>query len=351
MKVADNAKVATNNDVYLPAGKYIEVNRVFDGASQDEPISITSEKYDVEDSAAVKIGTKLVKYDDEAGADAAADSADENRLFVPSSKMPEGLHIGDSHVEGDWMTYMPCFTVAYQWVGDERPTSVQPPAATTVERDEPYSAAVQDAAPGWFFDGWYTDEGCTSKYVNGSLLLADTVLYGKWTKTTPATPLKACVSYVFVGQTPEGVSAPSYDMVDLGASYTAKAQAGIEGWQFDGWYTDEGCTQRFTDGSAVSGNMVLYGTWSKVEKPQPGGSEVNPPSNGDSTEVVKPNPDAPQAPAAPSGQEMTSNQSAQSGTSQFARTSDPLPIASIGLTLLALACVVALACATRKLRN
>lgn len=270
LKVADNAKVATNNDVYLPEGKYIEVNREFEGASQDEPISITSEKSDVEDSAAAKIGTKLVKYDDEAGADTAADSADENRLFVPSSKMPEGLHIGDSHVEGDWMTYMPYFTVAYQWVGDERPTSVQPPAATTVQRDEPYSAAVQDAAPGWIFDGWYTDEDCM---------------------------------------------------------------------------------QCFVDGSTVSANMMLYGTWSKIEKPQPGGSEVNPPSNGDSTEVVKPNPDVPQAPATPSGQETASNQSAQSGASQFARTSDPLPIVGIGLTLLTLACAVALACATRKLRS
>lgn len=88
LKVADNAKVATNNDVYLPEGKYIEVNRVFDGASQDEPISITSEKYDVEDSAAVKIGTKLVKYDDEAGADTAADRADENHLSCPAQKCP-----------------------------------------------------------------------------------------------------------------------------------------------------------------------------------------------------------------------------------------------------------------------
>lgn len=351
LKIADSVNVSTDNDVYLPEGKYIEVNRKFEGASQDEPISITSEKYDVEDSAAVKIGTKLVKYDDEAGADTAADRADENHLFVPSSKMPEGLHIGDSHVEGDWMTYMPCFTVAYQWVGDEQPTSVQPPAATTVERDEPYSAAVQDAAPGWIFDGWYTDEGCSSKYVNGSLILADTVLYGKWTKTTPATPLKACVSYVFVGQVPSGVQVPSYDMIDSGSSYTAKAQAGLEGWGFSGWCTNKDCTQRFVDGSTVSGNMVLYGTWSKVEKPQPGGSEVNPPSNDDSTEVVKPNPDVPQAPATPSGQETASNQSAQSGASQFARTSDPLPIAGIGLTLLALTCAAVLAIAARKLRS
>lgn len=109
--------------------------------------------------------------------------------------------------------------------------------------------------------------------------------------------------------------------------------------------------QRFVDGSTVSANMMLYGTWSKIEKPQPGGSEVNPPSNGDSTEVVKPNPDVPQAPATPSGQETASNQSAQSGASQFARTSDPLPIAGIGLTLLALTCAAVLAIAARKLRS
>ena len=39
-------------------------------------------------------------------------------------------------------------------------------------------------ADGYTFEGWYTDEACTSKAVAGTNLTANTILYAKWTKVT-----------------------------------------------------------------------------------------------------------------------------------------------------------------------
>lgn len=45
-----------------------------------------------------------------------------------------------------------------------------------------YTAKVQqDTHQGYAFAGWYTDEQCTLPYADGTVLDADTTLYGKWT--------------------------------------------------------------------------------------------------------------------------------------------------------------------------
>ena len=74
----------------------------------------------------------------------------------------------------------------------------------------------------------------------------------------------ACVDYAYVGDAPSDAVLPSTD-VDLafGSAYTAKAQASVAGWTFDGWYTDEACTVKWTDGAELPGSMTLYGKWTK----------------------------------------------------------------------------------------
>ena len=74
----------------------------------------------------------------------------------------------------------------------------------------------------------------------------------------------ACVDYAYVGDAPSDAVLPSTD-VDLafGGAYTAKAQASVAGWTFDGWYTDEACTVKWTDGAELPGSMTLYGKWTK----------------------------------------------------------------------------------------
>ena len=185
--LGENAEISTNNDVYLTAGdsiskegRYINVISPYTGASTAKQIQIHSEDRTVEDT---EIGTQLVRYTTGAGGETAAAKADEDGIFVPSWKMPEGLVIGQSQAAGktDWMTYVPAVKIQYQWVSTDNPTDVTPPVNDYIRTGRAYTAkAQQDSHQGYTFDGWYTDEQCTHLYEDGTVLNADTTLYGKW---------------------------------------------------------------------------------------------------------------------------------------------------------------------------
>ena len=185
--LGNDAEISTNNDVYLTAGdsiskegRYINVISPYTGASTAKPIQIHSEDRTVENT---EIGTQLVRYTTDAGGDTAAAKADEDGIFVPSWKMPEGLAIGQSKAAGktDWMTYVPAVKIQYQWVSTDNPTDVTPPANDYIRTGRAYTAkAQQNSHQGYTFDGWYTDTTCTVPYVNGTVLNTDTVLYGRW---------------------------------------------------------------------------------------------------------------------------------------------------------------------------
>ena len=102
------------------------------------------------------------------------------------------------------------------------------------------------------------------------------------------------VSYKYVGEAPQSAELPPSTNVTVGEAYTAAAQKPVEGWTFDGWYVDEGCTTKFVDGSRIESNTVLYGKWTKNS---PGGS----------SEPTEP-PDPPK-PSEPSGPTEPSNPS------------------------------------------
>ena len=188
--LGNDAEISTNNDVYLTAGdsiskegRYINVISPYTGASTAKPIQIHSEDRTVENT---EIGTQLVRYTTDAGGDTAAAKADEDGIFVPSWKMPEGLVIGQSKATGktDWMTYVPAVKIQYQWVSTDNPTDVTPPANDYIRTGRAYTAkAQQNSHQGYTFDGWYTDTTCTVPYVNGTVLNTDTVLYGRWKAT------------------------------------------------------------------------------------------------------------------------------------------------------------------------
>ena len=185
--LGNDAEISTNNDVYLTAGdsiskegRYINVISPYTGASTAKPIQIHSEDRTVENT---EIGTQLVRYTTDAGGEAAAATADADGIFVPSWKMPEGLVIGQSNAAGktDWMTYVPAVKIQYQWVSTDNPTDVTPPANDYIRTGRAYTAkAQQNSHQGYTFDGWYTDEQCTHLYADGTVLNADTILYGRW---------------------------------------------------------------------------------------------------------------------------------------------------------------------------
>lgn len=118
-------------------------------------------------------------------------------------------------------------------------------------------------------DGWYVDaaDGRWSAHGDDKRVVSAQPPQPGTTIEGPVV-LKAAhglvnVNYKFVGDSPEGAKAPDADTdLELGA-YTAKAQQPVDGYTFDGWYTDEACATKWNDGDALTGSMTLYGKWTK----------------------------------------------------------------------------------------
>lgn len=118
-------------------------------------------------------------YDDSADARWSADAAEKNHVVpvaagehagVVALKAAHGLHVD------------------YAYVGDA-PAEAQPPASVTgLATNEAFTAAEQQAVDGWTFDGWYVDEACSAKWVDGTELGASMTLYGKWTRDPEPAP-------------------------------------------------------------------------------------------------------------------------------------------------------------------
>lgn len=117
-------------------------------------------------------------------------------------------------------------------------------------------------------DGWYDDAANARWSAHGETKHVVLTQPSKPGMIEGAIALKAAhglvnVDYKFVGDAPEGAKAPDADTdLELGA-YTAKAQQPVDGYTFDGWYTDEACTAKWNDGDELTGSMTLYGKWTK----------------------------------------------------------------------------------------
>ncbi|WP_343005363.1 MULTISPECIES: InlB B-repeat-containing protein [unclassified Collinsella] len=116
-------------------------------------------------------------------------------------------------------------------------------------------------------DGWYVDAADARWSAHGET--KHVVLTQQRGTIKGAIALKAAhglvnVDYKFVGDAPEGAKVPDADAdLELGAAYAAKASESVDGYTFDGWYTDEACTAKWNDGDALPGSMTLYGKWTK----------------------------------------------------------------------------------------
>lgn len=146
--------------------------------------------------------------------------------------------------------------------------------------DDIYSAGVMDFKAtgsdwqldgnlgncGHAIDGWYDDAEGTRWSAHNDKKHVEAVEAGKLEGmlALKAAHGLACVDYAYVGEAPSDAVLPSTDVdLEFGSAYTAKAQAAVAGWTFDGWYADEVCTVKWTDGAELPGSMTLYGKWSK----------------------------------------------------------------------------------------
>ena len=91
---------------------------------------------------------------------------------------------------------------------------------------------------------------------------SDLQLYGRWVPYID-------VNFHWIGSViPEGLDKPSSVSLSLGDAggcfYQAETPT-LDGYEFDGWYKDSACTERYkSNGEKLSANTDLYGRWTKL---------------------------------------------------------------------------------------
>lgn len=204
--------------------------------------------------------------------------------LVPIPPAGEG---GSAYGEKAVITITDPVCVDYKWVGDWEP-SFDPPSHEHAARNTTFSPAnlkqKEDSTENvkLKFDGWYRlwnagvdQEGAGKKiwnykgqkYVSYQNTIydafgSDLQLYGRWVPYID-------VNFHWIGSViPEGLDKPSSVSLSLGDAggcfYQAETPT-LDGYEFDGWYKDSACTERYkSNGEKLSANTDLYGRWTKL---------------------------------------------------------------------------------------
>lgn len=93
--------------------------------------------------------------------------------------------------------------------------------------------------------------------------------YGEKVVITITGPI--CISYQWVKPLTPDFNPPKPEYVARATTYkpASPMQNAVDGkdlnLKFDGWYTDEECTQPFVDGTVLNTDTVLYGRWTRLD--------------------------------------------------------------------------------------
>lgn len=180
--------------------------------------------------------------------------------------------------------------IDYQWIGRWQPADITPPKhehaarATTHKPAAPTQNAVAGKDLNLKFDGWYRlwdetiDQGNPTWEYGGKTYVkyagtvfpafgSDLKLYGRWLPEVQ-------VSFHWAGSVipadgnGQNIAAPSALGLSLDGDGNCRYKATAptaHGFEFDGWYKDYACTQKFQDGGEVlTANTDLYGRWTRL---------------------------------------------------------------------------------------
>ncbi len=183
--------------------------------------------------------------------------------------------------------------IDYEWIGRWTPPKLAPPKHEHAARGTTHkpAAPTQNAVAGkdlnLKFDGWYRlwDEtidkdkpdkttweygGKTYVKYAGTVFPAfgsDLKLYGRWLPEIQVS-FHWAGSVIPVDGDGNKIAAPAALSLSLDGNGTCHYQAAAptaDGYEFDGWYTDSACTQKFAEnGEKLTANTNLYGRWTRV---------------------------------------------------------------------------------------
>ena len=179
--------------------------------------------------------------------------------------------------------------IDYQWIGRWQP-DIDPPKhehaarATTHKPAAPTQNAVAGKDLNLKFDGWYrlwdetidqetptwTYNGKTYVKYAGTVFPAfgsDLKLYGRWLPEVQVT-FHWAGSVIPVDGNGQNIAAPSALSLSLDGDGNCRYKATAptaHGFEFDGWYKDSACTQKFKEnGEVLTANTNLYGRWRRL---------------------------------------------------------------------------------------
>lgn len=181
--------------------------------------------------------------------------------------------------------------IDYAWIGRWQPPKLAPPKhehaarGTTHKPAAPTQNAVAVDDLNLKFDGWYRlwdetidkDNKSTWEYGGNTYVKytgrvfpafgSDLKLYGRWLPEIQVS-FHWAGSVVPVDGDGNKIAAPSALSLSLdgdGKRYYQATAPTADGFEFDGWYKDSDCTQKFKEGGEVlTANTDLYGRWTRL---------------------------------------------------------------------------------------
>ncbi|NMI06828.1 hypothetical protein HF638_22840 [Paenibacillus sp. SZ31] len=128
--------------------------------------------------------------------------------------------------------------------------------AQTVNEGTKAMAPVAPEREGYVFSGWYSDIELMNAYNFTTMVVTgDLTLYAKWTVYVPNT-------YTVTFES-NGGSVVTEQTVNEGAVAAAPGAPMLEGYTFDGWYSDSELTTPYGFTEGVMANVMLYAKWTK----------------------------------------------------------------------------------------
>lgn len=213
-----------------------------------------------------------------------------NILPIPPQAKADETIRGANYGEKVVITITDPVCIDYEWIGRWTPPKLAPPKHEHAARGTTHkpAAPTQNAVAGkdlnLKFDGWYRlwDEtidqekptweygGKTYVKYAGTVFPAfgsDLKLYGRWLPEIQVS-FHWAGSVVPVDGDGNKIAPPSALSLSLdgnGKRYYKATAPTADGFEFDGWYKDSDCTQKFQEGGEVlTANTDLYGRWTRL---------------------------------------------------------------------------------------
>lgn len=213
-----------------------------------------------------------------------------NILPIPPQAKADETIRGANYGEKVVITITDPVCIDYDWIGRWRPDFLAPPKHEHAARGTTHkpAAPTQNAVAGkdlnLKFDGWYRlwdetiDQDKPTWEYNGNTYVkytgtvfpafgSDLKLYGRWLPEIQVS-FHWAGSVIPVDGDGNEIAAPAALSLSLngdGNRYYKATAPTADGFEFDGWYKDSDCTQKFQEvGEYLTANTNLYGRWTRL---------------------------------------------------------------------------------------